>query len=69
MSKYDSLKARVHAANLEISRTGLAILTWGNASEVDRDAGVVAIKPSGVDYGDLTPADIVVLSLDTGETV
>lgn len=67
--KYDALKARVCAANKEISRTGLAILTWGNASEVDRAAGVFAIKPSGVDYNSLTPDDIVIVSLETGEKV
>ena len=49
---YSALKERVCAANKEIHRTQLAILTWGNASEVDREAGVYAIKPSGVDYQD-----------------
>jgi L-ribulose-5-phosphate 4-epimerase len=66
---YEALKENVCAANKEISRTGLAILTWGNASEVDREAGVFAIKPSGVDYDSLTPADIVIVSLETGEKV
>ena len=66
---YRELKARVCAANKEISRTGLAVLTWGNASEVDREAGVFAIKPSGVDYAELTPADIVIVSLETGKKV
>jgi len=64
---YEALKERVCAANKEISRTGLAILTWGNASEVDREAGVFAIKPSGVDYDALIPDDIVIVSLETGE--
>lgn len=63
------LRERVCAVNKEISRTGLAILTWGNASEVDREAGVFAIKPSGVDYDQLTPDDIVICSLETGEKV
>jgi len=66
---FDELKNRVYVANKEISRTGLAILTWGNASEVDRAAGVFAIKPSGVDYDSLTPDDIVIVSLETGEKV
>lgn len=66
---FDELKNRVCAANREISRTGLAILTWGNASEVDREAGVFAIKPSGVDYAELTPADIVIVSLETCEKI
>lgn len=65
--KYDALKARVCEANKDIQRIRLSILTWGNASEVDRDAGVFAIKPSGVDYDALTPDDIVVISLDTGK--
>jgi L-ribulose-5-phosphate 4-epimerase len=56
-------------ANREISRTGLALLTWGNASEADRDAGVFAIKPSGVAYDALSPEDIVVVSIETGEKV
>ncbi len=66
---YRELKERVCAANKEIRRSGLAVLTWGNASEVDREAGVFAIKPSGVDYDSLTPDDIVIVSLETGEKV
>lgn len=63
------LKQRVCEANQEINRAQLAILTWGNASEVDRDTGVFAIKPSGVSYGDLTPEHIPLISLETGEKV
>jgi L-ribulose-5-phosphate 4-epimerase len=66
---YDVLKARVCAANKEINRVQLAILTWGNASEVDREAGVFAIKPSGVDYDEMTPEDMPLISLETGEPV
>ncbi len=66
---HERLKERVCAANKEISRTGLAVLTWGNASEVDRESGVFAIKPSGVDYAALMPRDIVIVSLETGEKV
>jgi len=66
---YEQLRARVCAANREISRTGLAILTWGNASEVDRTEGVFAIKPSGVDYDALRPEDIPVIALATGARV
>ena len=47
----------------------LVILSWGNASGIDRSAGVVAIKPSGVPYNKLRVEDIVVLSLATGEVV
>jgi L-ribulose-5-phosphate 4-epimerase len=67
--KYQPLKERVHRANLALVEAGLVILTWGNASGVDRDAGVMAIKPSGVPYDSLSVADIVVLSLQTGEVV
>jgi len=66
---HDSLKEAVHQANLDIVEAGLVELTWGNASAVDREAGVLAIKPSGVDYDAMTPADIPVVSLDTGERV
>ncbi len=65
----ESLRAKVCEANKEISRVRLAILTFGNASEVDRDAGVFAIKPSGVDYDAMTPDDIPVISLETGEKI
>jgi L-ribulose-5-phosphate 4-epimerase len=66
---YDSLKAAVHQANLDIVEAGLVELTWGNASAVDRSDGVLAIKPSGVDYDTMSPDDIVVVSLETGEVV
>lgn len=66
---YEDLKKRVCAANKEIGQTGLAILTWGNASEVDREVGVFAIKPSGVDYNSLTCDDIVIVSLESGEKI
>jgi L-ribulose-5-phosphate 4-epimerase len=67
-STYRELKERAWAANQEIPRRGLAIYTFGNASELDRAAGVFAIKPSGVAYGDLAPDDMVVVDLD-GKTV
>lgn len=63
------LQQRVCKANREICRVRLAILTWGNASEVDRQAGVFAIKPSGVAYEDLTPDQIPLISLETGKKV
>ncbi len=66
---YDGLRERVCAANLEISRMKLSILTWGNASEVDRRAGVFAIKPSGVDYDSLTPDEISVVDIGSGKQV
>jgi L-ribulose-5-phosphate 4-epimerase len=66
---YDALKEAVWKANLDLVRAGLVVLTWGNASGADRDAGVMAIKPSGVAYDALRPEDIVVVSLGTGEVV
>ncbi|MDB5327622.1 MAG: araD [Phycisphaerales bacterium] len=66
---YEKLKEEVYAANMALQASGLVVLTWGNASGVDRAAGVMAIKPSGVSYDVLKPADIVVLSLEDGKTV
>lgn len=60
----ESLKAHVLEANLELVRRGLVLHTWGNASGIDRDRGLVAIKPSGVSYDSLTADDIVVTDLD-----
>ncbi len=64
MSQYDALREEACAANLEIARLRLAILTWGNASAFDRAAGVFAIKPSGLEYSQLTPESMVVVDLD-----
>ncbi len=64
---YEALKEQVFRANLALVEAGLVVLTWGNASGADRSAGVVAIKPSGVPYDGMTAADMVVLSLATGE--
>jgi L-ribulose-5-phosphate 4-epimerase len=58
----------VLAANLELPAHGLVTLTWGNVSGIDRDRGLVAIKPSGVAYDSMTAEDIVVLTLG-GEQV
>ena len=58
------LEQEVLSANCALPAHGLAPLTWGNASGIDRDRGLVAIKPSGVAYDELTEADIVVLELD-----
>lgn len=66
---FDPLKESCHHLNLAIVQAGLVKLTWGNASIVDRDQKVVAIKPSGVPYDKLSPEDIVILSLETGERV
>jgi len=62
----ESLRKQVLAANQEIARRGLAPHTFGNASGIDRSGAqpLVVIKPSGVDYASLTPADLVVTDLD-----
>ncbi|HUO09266.1 MAG TPA: L-ribulose-5-phosphate 4-epimerase AraD [Phycisphaerae bacterium] len=66
---HESLKKRIWEANLAIVKANLVCLTWGNASGVDRKAGVMGIKPSGVPYAELKPEDIVMLSLETGAVV
>jgi L-ribulose-5-phosphate 4-epimerase len=60
----DALKSEVLEANLELVRRGLVLSTFGNASGIDREQGLVAIKPSGVPYSDLTADDMVVSDLD-----
>jgi len=62
--EFDRLRASVLAVNRELPASGLVTLTWGNASEIDRDLGTVAIKPSGVAYDELTLSDVIVLDLD-----
>jgi L-ribulose-5-phosphate 4-epimerase len=64
MSVYQSLKERVYEANMEIPKQKLAIYTFGNVSGIDRAAGVVGIKPSGVPYDSLKVSDIVIVDLD-----
>ncbi|MBI5864628.1 MAG: L-ribulose-5-phosphate 4-epimerase AraD [Planctomycetes bacterium] len=59
-----SLRAEVCEANRGLARYGLACLTWGNVSGISPDREVVAIKPSGVPYDRLTPADIVLVAAD-----
>ena len=63
-----ALQTRVAAANLDLVRHGLVTLTWGNASAVDRAAGVMAIKPSGVPYDALKPEHIVLVRLEDGSS-
>ena len=67
-SRYKQLRERAWIANLEIPKQGLAIYTFGNVSAFDADLGVMAIKPSGVPYDELTADDLVVLDL-AGEIV
>ena len=59
-----SLREAVYEANMELPRRGLVTYTWGNVSAVDRAAGLMVIKPSGVEYEDLSPDNLVVLDLD-----
>ena len=68
MSSYTELKRKAYEANIQLPRHGLINLTFGNASAADRDRGAFAIKPSGVDYDEMTPEDMVVVDLD-GEIV
>lgn len=63
------LKKLVCAANIRLQKEGLVALTWGNVSGIDRESGLVAIKPSGVPYEELTEDQIVVLELQTGKKV
>ena len=61
---YEELRQKVCQANLDLERHGLVVFTWGNVSGIDRSTGVVAIKPSGVAYSELTPDKMVLLDLD-----
>lgn len=63
------LKEQVCEANLELNRRGIVIYTFGNVSGIDREAGRMVIKPSGIDYAIMQPEDMVVVDLKTGKTV
>ena len=65
----DELKYEVWQANLELVERKLVLYTWGNVSAVDREKGLVVIKPSGVDYATMKPEQMVVLSLEDGSVV
>ena len=60
----DELKKTVCKANLLLPKHGLVTFTWGNVSGIDRERGLIAIKPSGVPYEGMTPEDMVVVDLD-----
>lgn len=60
----EQLKQDVYEANMELNARGVVIFTWGNVSGIDRASGLVAIKPSGVDYETMTPEDMVIVDLD-----
>ena len=65
----EELKEKVFKANLDLVRQGLVIFTWGNVSGIDREKGLVVIKPSGVSYDDMKASDMVVVDLNTGKVV
>ena len=60
----EELKKKVYEANMELPRRGLVTYTWGNVSGVDREKGLFVIKPSGVEYDELRPEDLVVMDLN-----
>ncbi len=60
----EDLKKQVYEANMELPRRGLVTYTWGNVSGIDRERGLMVIKPSGVEYDELRPEDLVVLDLE-----
>jgi L-ribulose-5-phosphate 4-epimerase len=64
----ESLKADVFKANTDLAKYGLAIFTWGNVSGIDRERGLVIIKPSGVSYDEMHADDMVVVDLDGNVT-
>ena len=68
MSKYKRIREEAYEANMQLPKLGLVIFTFGNVSAADRDLGVFAIKPSGVDYEELTPDKMVIVDFE-GKTV
>jgi L-ribulose-5-phosphate 4-epimerase len=64
----EQLKKTVYEANQRLPASGLVILTWGNVSGIDRERGLVVIKPGGVEYGDMKPQDMCVVDM-RGQTV
>ena len=65
----EELKQKVYEANMMLPRNGLVVFTWGNVSGIDREKGLMVIKPSGVEYDELKPEDMVVVDVKTGEKV
>lgn len=58
------LREEVYRANMELPKRGLVVYTWGNVSGIDREKGLVVIKPSGVEYEDLSPENLVIVDMD-----
>ena len=65
----DELKQQVFDANLSLVRYGLVVFTWGNVSGIHREKGLIVIKPSGVEYDQLAPNDMVIVDPNSGKTV
>ena len=65
----EELKQKVFKANLDLVKHNLVIFTWGNVSAIDREKGLVVIKPSGVEYDVMKASDMVVVDLETGKVV
>ena len=65
----DTLKEKVLAANLSLPLHQLVTFTWGNVSGIEREKGVMVIKPSGVEYSQMGIADMVVVDLQSGEVI
>jgi L-ribulose-5-phosphate 4-epimerase len=66
--KYDHIREEAYNGNMQLPKLGLVLFTFGNVSAADRDAGVFAIKPSGVPYEDLSPGKMVIVDFE-GKTV
>ena len=60
----EALKQKVYEANMDLPKYGLVVFTWGNVSAIDRESGLVVIKPSGVNYETMKPEDMVVVDLE-----
>ncbi|MCH5157284.1 MAG: L-ribulose-5-phosphate 4-epimerase [Clostridiales bacterium] len=60
----EQLKLKVYQQNIALVKHNLVVLTWGNVSAIDREQGLVVIKPSGVNYSDMKAEDMVVVDLD-----
>lgn len=65
----EELKKQVCEANLELVRRGVVIYTWGNVSGINREKGLMVIKPSGINYNNMNAEDMVVIDLESGKTV
>ena len=65
----EQLKQEVYEANMLLPKYGLVTFTWGNVSGIDREKGLIAIKPSGVEYGAMKRDDMVIVDLSTSEVV